>query len=121
MPTGRASAPGGRPLPGLRPGSLAAAPVRLDPTNPPRFVDPELGHLCEENGRELIPRITGFGLAIAPGAGPAPESSVLADVFGLGAILFELLTGATLRGVEQVDRGAASPSTRNPKVPRDLE
>ena len=57
---------------GLRHGSLTAARVVLEPTNPPRFVDPELGHLCEENGRELIPRITGFGGAGAAGAGRRP-------------------------------------------------
>ena len=44
-------------------GDLNAARVLLAPSHPPRFVDPELGHLCEENGRELIPRITGFGMA----------------------------------------------------------
>src|SRR5262245_34727507 len=45
---------------GLRHGRLTAARVVLEPTNPPRFVDPKLGRLCEANGRELIPRITGF-------------------------------------------------------------
>src|SRR5262249_2096290 len=47
---------------GFRHGDLTAARILLAPTDPPRFVDPELGHLCESNGRELIPRITGFGL-----------------------------------------------------------
>src|SRR6516164_3336389 len=44
-------------------GDLTAARVLLEPSDPPRFVDPKLGHLCEENGRELIPRIIGFGIA----------------------------------------------------------
>ena len=48
---------------GFRHGDLTAARVLLTPSHPPRFVDPDLGHLCEENGRELIPRITGFGMA----------------------------------------------------------
>ena len=67
---------------GFRHGDLTAARVLLAPSNPPRFVDPELGHLCEENGRELIPRITGFGMAGAAGAGRDPDSPVAADVFG---------------------------------------
>ena len=56
---------------GFRHGDLTAARVLLAPSHPPRFVDPDLGHLCEENGRELIPRITGFGMAGVPGAGQA--------------------------------------------------
>ena len=106
---------------GFRHGDLTAARVLLAPSHPPRFVDPELGHLCEENGRELIPRITGFGMAGAPGAGRDSDSPVAADVFGLGSILFELLTGQPPRDAESIDRGAASPSARNPKVPKDLE
>ena len=106
---------------GVRHGDLTAARVLLAPSNPPRFVDPEVGHLCEENGRELIPRITGFGIVGAAGAGRHSDSSVAADVFGLGSILFELLTGQPPRDAESIDRGAASPSARNPKVPKDLE
>ncbi|MGA7498079.1 MAG: protein kinase [Isosphaeraceae bacterium] len=106
---------------GFRHGDLTAARVLLAPSHPPRFVDPDLGHLCEENGRELIPRITGFGMAGAPGAGRDSDSSVAADVFGLGSILFELLTGQPPRDAESIDRGAAPPSARNPKVPKDLE
>ena len=59
-----------------------------------------MGHLCEENGRELIPRITGFGIAVSPGAGRYPDSSVAADVLGLGSILFELLTGQPPRDAD---------------------
>ena len=106
---------------GFRHGDLTAARVLLAPSHPPRFVDPDLGHLCEENGRELIPRITGFGMAGAPGAGRDSDSPVAADVFGLGSILFELLTGQPPRDAESIDRGAAPPSARNPKVPKDLE
>ena len=106
---------------GFRHGDLTTARILLAPSNPPRFVDPEVGHLCEENGRELIPRITGFGIAVSPGAGRHPDSSVAADVLGLGSILFELLTGQPPRDAESVDRGADSPSARNPKVPKDLE
>ncbi len=106
---------------GFRHGDLTAAQVLLTPSHPPRFVDPDLGHLCEENGRELIPRITGFGMAGAPGAGRDSDSPVAADVFGLGSILFELLTGQSPRDAESIDRGAASPGARNPKVSKDLE
>jgi serine/threonine protein kinase len=105
---------------GLHHGGLTAARVVLEPTNPPRFVDPELGRLCEENGRELIPRIAGFIRVGGAGAGRGPDSSVRADVLGLGSILFELLTGMTVRG-DRMDRGAASPCAWNHKVPRDLE
>jgi serine/threonine protein kinase len=105
---------------GLRHGQLTAAGVVLEPTDPPRFVDPELSRLCEENGRELIPRITGFVRVGPAGAGRDRDSSVGADVRGLGSILFELRTGVPVRG-DQIDRGAASPCTRNPKMPRDLE
>ena len=106
---------------GFRHGDLTAARVLLTPSHPPRFVDSELGRLCEENGRELIPRITGFGMAGAPGAGRDSNSPVAADVFGLGSILFELLTGQPPREAESIDRGAAPPSAWNPKVPKDLE
>ena len=105
---------------GLRHGGLTAARVVLEPTDPPRFVDSQPGRLCEQNGRELIPRITGFVRVGAAGAGRDPGSSVRADVLGLGSILFELLTGAPVRG-DEIDRGAASPCAWNPKVPRDLE
>ncbi len=106
---------------GFHHGGLDADRVLLAPSSPPRFVDPELGHLCEENGRELIPRITGFGMTIAAGAGRAPEAPVAADVFGLGSILFELLTGQAPPDADSIDPGADSPSARNPKVPKDLE
>jgi serine/threonine protein kinase len=84
-------------------------------------VDPDLGHLCEANRRELIPRITGFGLTFSPGAERDSDSPVAADVFGLGSILFELLTGQAPRDLESIDQGAAPPSARNPKVPKVLE
>ncbi len=54
-------------------------------------------------------------------AGRDSDSPVAADVFGLGSILFELLTGQPPQDAESIDRGAASPSARNPKVPKDLE
>jgi serine/threonine protein kinase len=107
---------------GRRHEGLTAASVVLEPTDPPRFVDPELGRLCAENGRELIPRITGFVQVGTAGtrAGRAPTSSVRADVLGLGSILFELLTGLPQRG-DRSDSGTVSPCAWNPKVPRDLE
>jgi serine/threonine protein kinase len=106
---------------GFRHGDLTAGRVLLASSHPPRFVDPAVGHLCEANGRELIPRITGFGVAVARGAGRDSDLSVAGDVFGLGSILFELLTGQSPRNAESIDRGTAGPSARNPKVPKDLE
>jgi serine/threonine protein kinase len=101
--------------------NLTAARVLLQPSDPPRFVDPDLGHLCEDKGRELIPRITGFGIVRDGDARHDRESRVATDVFGLGAILFELLTGQAPGDARSIVRGAASPTARNPEVPRDLE
>jgi hypothetical protein len=101
---------------GFSHGSLATARVVLEPTDPPRFVDPGLGRLCEQNGRELIPRVTGFARV---GAAGTPSSSIRVDVLGLGSILYELLTGTPVAR-DEIHRGAASPCARNHNVPRDL-
>ena len=102
-------------------GDLTPASVLLTPSHPPRFVDPELGHLCDESGRELVPRVTGFGVRGRRGADRGADSPIAADVFALGSIHFELLTGHSPRDAEAQDRFAVPPSAWNPKVPKDLE
>jgi eukaryotic-like serine/threonine-protein kinase len=104
--------------------------------------------LLDEAGQ---PHVTDFGLAkrfdphadATPGSGVvgtpgyiAPEQArggqfvtTASDVYGLGAILYELLTGeppfrgetalATL--LQAAERPPPRPSLRNPRVPRDLE
>jgi serine/threonine protein kinase len=106
---------------GLFHGDLAPADVLLTPSRPPRFVDAELGHLCDESGRELLPKITGFGVLGRRAPGRSWPSPVDADVFALGSILFELLTGDPPRDAASGGRSVAAPSARNPKVPKDLE
>jgi serine/threonine protein kinase len=100
---------------------LTLAQIVLTPSQPPRFVDPELGHLCDESGRELVPKITGFGLNGRPSPDGNGGPSVAADVSDLGSILFELLTGHSPRDAQARDRESITPSASNPKVPKDLE
>jgi eukaryotic-like serine/threonine-protein kinase len=106
---------------GFHQGRLNANQVVLAPSHPPRFVDRELGQLCEENGRELVPKITGFGIVGDAPAGQGSNPKIAADVFGLGSILFELLTGEAVTDDEPLVRAAIGPSARNPKVPKDLD
>jgi hypothetical protein len=105
--------------------------------------------LLDEHGR---PHVTDFGLAkriesdevmtlsgavLGTPAYMAPEQAwgkrglvtTLSDVYGLGAVLYALLTGAApfggATGLETLDRvrlaPPAPPSRVNPRVPRDLE
>jgi serine/threonine protein kinase len=106
---------------GICHGDLATDRVLLVPALPPRFVDPDLGYLCAQNGRELIPMIMGVGMAGAPGAGRSSDSPLASDIFGLGSVLFESLTGQPPWNTKSLVRGAISPSDQNPKVPKDLE
>jgi serine/threonine protein kinase len=106
---------------GVYHGDLTPAHVVLTPSQPPRFVDPELGHLCDESGRELVPKVTGFGVNIGREPDGTAGPPAAADVFALGSILFELLNSHSPRDAGAQDREPVAPSARNPKVPKDLE
>jgi serine/threonine protein kinase len=106
---------------GFHHGDLTAEWVVLAQSHPPRFVDPDHGRLCEPNGRELVPKIMRFGIGRAEQMERNLDSSVASDVFGLGSILVEMLTGRPAMEVESVVGGATSLCRRNPRVPKDLE
>lgn len=108
-------------------------------------------HRAQDGGLPFIPRLTDFGLAklmetaasqtgsslilgtpiyLAPEQLDAtePDNLAVTDIYGLGAVLYEMLTGCPLfsgvsvaRILEQVRQGQWQPPlTVNPRLPRDL-
>src|SRR5579859_5232405 len=111
---------------------LKPANILMDGPDSPRVTDFGLAKVLEdESGLTLSTATLGTPAYMAPeqAAGRAREVSTAADIYSLGAILFELLTGrcpfqgesplATMRQV--LEREATPPSCLNPAVACDLE
>jgi WD40 repeat protein len=111
---------------------LKPANVLLTPDGTPKVADFGLAKaLGEESGQTHTGAIMGTPSYMAPeqGRGSTKEIGPLADVYALGAILYECLTGrppfraATVwETLEQVrSQEPVPPRALQPKVPRDLE
>jgi tetratricopeptide (TPR) repeat protein len=113
-------------------GSVSMPPYSEALYGTPKIADFGLAkRLEEESGQTRSGTILGTPSYMAPeqAEGKSKEVGPLADVYALGAVLYELLTGRPpFRGdslwdtLEQVrTREPVPPSQLNPKVPRDLE
>ncbi|HVK18730.1 MAG TPA: protein kinase [Fimbriiglobus sp.] len=110
---------------------LKPSNILLDETGNPHVADFGLAKRFDPNaGGTLASTIVGTPSYIAPEQARGERVVTTAsDIYGLGAILYELLTGeppfqgesalATLLAV--VDRPPRSPRLANPRVPHDLE
>src|SRR5438128_701947 len=111
---------------------LKPSNVLLDQEHEPHVSDFGLARLTDEDSSlTLSQALIGTPAYLAPevATGGARQATVAADIYGLGAILYQLLTGRppfagatvaeTLRAVQ--DAEPARPRGLNPAVPADLE
>jgi serine/threonine-protein kinase len=115
---------------------LKPSNILLDSDGQPHVTDFGLAKRLDP-GREAQEILTHSGAVVGTPAYMAPEQAVArngavttaADVYGLGAVLYALLTGqapfqggSVLETLAQVEESDPEPPGRiNPKVPRDLE
>jgi len=111
----------------LKPGNIL-----LDGTGQPHLTDFGLARMLEKDrGLTLSGAVLGTPGYMSPeqAAGRTKHTTTAADVYGLGAVLFEMLTGrppfvgdSSLETVRQIlEREPPRPSTLNPGVSADLE
>lgn len=111
---------------------LKPANVLIDQHDEPQVTDFGLAKLLEgEAGATLSGTVMGSPSYMPPeqAGGDTRRVGVRSDVYGLGAVLYELLCGrppfraeSTIETLRQVlEKDPATPRLLNPKVPRDLE
>jgi serine/threonine protein kinase len=110
---------------------LNPANVLLTATGQPKITDFGLAKKLGEQGRTQTGTVVGTPSYMAPeqASGKTKEVGPAADIYALGAILYELLTGrppfkaaTPLDTILQVAADEAAPVRRlRPQVPRDLE
>jgi WD40 repeat protein len=118
----------------LKPGNvlIAGNPMLPPSQGVPKIVDFGLAKLLDEDaGQTRTGSVMGTPSYMAPeqAAGKTREVGPAADIYSLGAMLYDALTGrppfkaeTVMDTLQQVlSREPAAPTSLNPKVPRDLE